>query len=495
MKMVQVDYKGETAAALALWQRIYKVTTFFVGASDDLTFFEYDRAIVSALGEEFKLGELADADNMAKLKKELDKLRSPEILGGFVAALLDTTEETKGWRFMGQRFAPDSYVLGRMVWNHVDPDMASEEYQAIVSSCVKNHDGECGEITIEDSNCICYAGLGVEPDNPYGVCRLMPRGLDVMAVLGSDAAVNVLESDERFCNFSDQLGGLINEFTDYTTEDWTQNAYWAWLHSLKPLLAQKGEGWPVWMTTFAWKLKQLNCAMSSWAQLRHDTILYVKQSYTPAVAGVFEPMQLEFGGYVEPVPYFYHRLAFLSEFTRKGLVELDLLPEKAETAMLSTEKLLADLREISIAELQGMDLSETQKNTIIGIGPHMTHIIEQLASAIVVEQPMDEWCEEEPQYCLAETDLAGDAFKTRLVADVHTDGNTGKVLEVATGKVDWVIVVHRVPAGQLVASIGPVFTYYEFTHPMSDRLTDEAWRSMLNQGEAPARPEWVAELY
>ena len=105
-----------------------------------------------------------------------------------------------------------------------------------------------------------------------------------------------------------------------------------------------------------------------------------------------------------------------------------------------------------------------------------------------------EECETDPEWCMEETELAGDAFKTSLVADVHTDGNTEQVLEVAGGKLDWILVVHKAPGGQLVASIGPIFTYYEFPHPMDNRLTDEEWRTMLDNNP-PSRPEWTGEMY
>ncbi len=48
-----------------------------------------------------------------------------------------------------------------------------------------------------------------------------------------------------------------------------------------------------------------------------------------------------------------------------------------------------------------------------------------------------------------------------------------------------------VPDGRLVVGAGPVLSYYEFKHPMGDRLTDEKWRAMLQSGKAPDRPEWV----
>ncbi len=39
-------------------------------------------------------------------------------------------------------------------------------------------------------------------------------------------------------------------------------------------------------------------------------------------------------------------------------------------------------------------------------------------------------------------------------------------------------------------AVGAANAYYEFTQPVSDRLTDEAWRAMLNDGSAPDRPAW-----
>lgn len=493
LKSVSVEYNGQELAASELWLRIYKVTSFFVGKADDLTFYDYDVAAKTALGDTFELTDLALPAKLASLKEELDKLRSPRILGGFVAALLDETAETKGWRFMGLRFAPDSYVLGQMVWDHVDPDLLSSDFTPAVEACMAAPE-ECVEITPEVSDCICFAGLQLEPGNAYGVCRLLPRGLDVMAAMGSATAGEILAQDARFCGFQEQLTALTEEFSQYQAEDWTQNAYWAWLNALRPLLASHGEGWPVWMQTRAWQLKQLNTSMTSWAQLRHDTILYVKQSYTPAVSGTGMP--LEFGGYVEPVPEFYHRLAFLSRYTRDGLNGFGLLPEGANEAMIASEELLTKLRDISQKELSGTELTSEDQDVILHISDTLTGIITQLAGSVTVQEtsPDCEGEQAEEYYCITETNIQGDAFKTTLVADVHTDGNTRQVLEVASGKLDWIIVIHKTLSGQLVASIGPIFTYYEFPHPMNDRLTDEAWRSMLDSGSVE-RPEWISEIY
>ena len=85
-------------------------------------------------------------------------------------------------------------------------------------------------------------------------------------------------------------------------------------------------------------------------------------------------------------------------------------------------------------------------------------------------------------------------MRTTLVADVHTDTNTGQVLEEAVGYVNFIIVAFKTPDGSLRAGAGPVFSYYEFKQPMSDRLTDEAWRELLASGHAPARPLWTESI-
>jgi hypothetical protein len=75
-----------------------------------------------------------------------------------------------------------------------------------------------------------------------------------------------------------------------------------------------------------------------------------------------------------------------------------------------------------------------------------------------------------------------------MIADVHTDVNTQKALEVGTGYIDWIIVAHKSKDGTIGLAVGPIFSYYEFPQPMSDRLTDEKWRALLPNN--PARPDW-----
>ena len=77
-----------------------------------------------------------------------------------------------------------------------------------------------------------------------------------------------------------------------------------------------------------------------------------------------------------------------------------------------------------------------------------------------------------------------------IVADVHTDVNTGSVLEEGIGEAMLLYAVAPVD-GKPIVCHGVVYSQYEFKQPMSNRLTDEAWREMVRKRKTPAMPSWV----
>ncbi|WP_269852210.1 DUF3160 domain-containing protein, partial [Methanosarcina horonobensis] len=106
---------------LQKWDRIYVITAFYVGVSDDIGPYEYMEAMESVFGNESRN---FNATTMEELKIELAGYKSPEIYGGtgsgthepvIIAEQADELlEDTKGFRFMGQRFIPDSYIFFRL---------------------------------------------------------------------------------------------------------------------------------------------------------------------------------------------------------------------------------------------------------------------------------------------------------------------------------------------------------------------------------------------
>jgi len=425
----------------AIWNRIYQVTAFYVGLADDLTPYEYAKAIKKVYGTAFAWKELAQPSKLRELKGHLASLHSPQIYGGTGDIVItppfsdedlaENLDKTKGLRLMGQRFIPDSYMFQQLVFP------STGLYTGRITGQMP--------FTLAQS-----AG---------GPIRGFPRGLDVMSVMGSQRAGDILEeaSDTQYERYDEKLAELKEMFDAFTPAEWNRNLYWSWLYALQALIQEREEGYPSFMRTEAWQDRQLNAALASWAELRHDTILYAKQSYTMGLTAMPPPRQEPPPGYVEPVP----------EFSAHGLGEMEVLDETATLRLQALASVLRQLRDIAVKELSNQPLTDEEYNFIRHFGSSLDRLTagtEQVAS------------------------------KTSLIADVHTDSNTRQVLEEAVGYVDRITVAYQLPDGRIAAGQGPVFSYYEFKQPMADRLTDEAWREMLQQRQAPAPPEWTASF-
>src|SRR3954453_23172825 len=70
------------------------------------------------------------------------------------------------------------------------------------------------------------------------------------------------------------------------------------------------------MRSQAWALKANVTQLASWTQLRHDTILYAKPSYTSGESCEYP------AGFVEPVPHFWKRYEAMIQRTKAGLEKL-----------------------------------------------------------------------------------------------------------------------------------------------------------------------------
>jgi len=436
--MFRLKDEGETLQAILisaileknelmnLWDRIYQPTVFFVGKADDLTARQYMEIARQVYGEDYELlsaDELADSAKLADFIEAAKSLPSPLINSSIVYETEDFSSTTKGLRFMGQRFIPDSYILFQLSHKRVNG-------------------------------------------------RFLPKGLDVFAVLGSERAYQILMSlyreGDNYPDYKEQLEKIKAEFAQMGESDWVQNLYWNWLYSLLPLLTQKGEGYPLFMQGDAWQDKELMTALGSWTELRHDTILYAKQSYSEVTSIPPTPEFLK--GYVEPNPELYARLASLARMMYDGLEERGLLVPEFAFKLKELESLLISLKEISEAELTNQPRTEEQYRLILNIGDkleYLTTFSSQMSGKIENEEDK----------------------KMAIVADVHTDPNSGRVLEEGVGRPMELYVVVPGDDGMLKICSGAMFSYYEFPHPMADRLTDGKWQEMIDENP-PNLPIW-----
>jgi len=438
-----------------LWDELYAITAFFVGTADDLTPQEYLEVTTDVFGSTFAPSDLADQSLLTQLKGRLSMLRQPKIYGGTgkvaiekppgvpftLEDLNETLEKTQGMRLMGQRFVPDSYMFQQLIFPAVDPYTGS---------------GDPQPFTMEYT----YGGPA----------RVFPRGLDVMNVLGSGQAAAILQEagDTAYERYDTQIGKLQDNFSSFNVTEWHRNLYFSWLYSLLPLLESYGDEYPYYMQTDAWEQKSLHTALASWTELRHDTILYAKQSYAPIKLTAVGPIDSESAGFVEPSVGLYQRLQALTNMTLNGLESFGVLNSTEKYRLQNLVTVLDRMIDLSIKELEGTSFTEEDNQFIAGIGETLEEIV---------------------------VGVKAKGKETTLVADVHTDTNTDQVLEEGLGYVDMIIVAVPDATGNLVCSMGPTLSYYEFKQPMDDRLTNEVWKSMLEDDDIPDRPSWISSFF
>lgn len=414
------------------WDKIYQPTNFFVGKADDLSFFEYHEALVKIYGKEIELEKLvSDLNKWESCLKEINKLEGPNInsIPIFDEGIQENREkEIKGFRFMGQRYTLDADVFQKLIYREVK----------------------------EDSK---------------GKRRMLPKALDIPAAFGSKEAYSILEyqGDMEYANYSENMNKMQKHIENLDEKLWAQNLYWSWLHTLRALLPERSEGYPTFMQNEAWRKKDLTSFISSWTELKHDTILYAKQIYAEMGGGMDE---IDDRGYVEPNPELYGRLASLIAMTRDGLSSRDLLNERDKESLSRLEKLALMLKIISEKELADENLTEEEYDLIRSYGGQLEHFWLEALADTGVEHPS-----------------ATDSNPAALVADVATDPN-GTVLQEATGHIFEIYAVVPV-AGSLRIAKGGVYSHYEFQWPILDRLTDEKWRAMLDSEEVPAIADWA----
>ncbi|MGI6453202.1 MAG: DUF3160 domain-containing protein [Syntrophomonadaceae bacterium] len=417
------------------WEKIYLTTDFFVGQSDDLGCLEYSQLINQVYGDEVNLPELAtDNSQWQSFLQKASELKGPQInsIPIFDPSIQpDREQEIKGFRFMGQRYTVDADIFQRLVYREVGPNQQND-------------------------------------------LRTLPKGLDIPAALGSQQASRILEemSEFDYTNYPENMNRLQEYLADLRPAAWHQNLYWTWMHTLKSLIGETPSGYPSFMLNQAWEDKELNTFLASWTELKHDTILYAKQVYAEMGGGIDE--EIDDRGYVEPNPHLYARLAALSAMTREGLKTLGLLNERDAESLEKMEVLALNLKTISEKELKGESLTDEEYELIRSFGGQLEHFW--------LEALRDQEAPGGRSQLLADN-------PAMIVADVAT-APPDLVLEEGTGYIQSIYAV--VPLdGKLRIAKGAVYSYYEFPWPASDRLTDNKWREMLDNNQAPPAPEWT----
>jgi hypothetical protein len=207
-------------------------------------------------------------------------------------------------------------------------------------------------------------------------------------------------------------------------------------------------------------------SMMVYAELKHDTLLYTKQAAGEGGGPMptYSPRH-----WVEPDPAAFERLAGAVTLLHDGLDRRGLLTE-------ATAKLLSDLVElesffarVATEELAGDPISKADNQRLGRISGELEGMWWRTSDG------------GGPYGGTLDDDSA-------IVADIARADQ--QVVEVGTGRIEPILVIVSDDHGGFQVAVGGVYSYYEFLQPLANRLADETWRQMLDQGDAPDRPAW-----
>lgn len=415
---------------LKTWEDLVEPIDFLVESADDLSIREYARTLYGIYGKDFDINKLDDEKNLSSAYKVLNEYPDPQV-AGFMG---------KSFRFMPQRAVMDSVLMQNVV------DIARD-------------------------------------DKPSD--RPIYSGLDLMTAFGNEKAWEIQKEDpynshwDKYEEKTDENISTVKKMKDL---DWQKNMYRGWLWMLKSYDQKFGEGYPMFMRNDAWERKDLVSALGSFAELKHDTVLYGKA------------VMAEMGGggdieipksYVEPNVELYEKLNWLLEFTKVNLKNRQMLSEKYEEKINKFQAMVVKFRDFSIKELQNEPLTGEEISYLLYIGGEMESLMVDFVESSD-ENQISNWYEIENA-----TDR-----RMPVVVDLMrvVENSVGlpkdEIFSIGTGKPMEIFVIYP-HEGKLYMGRGATFSYYEFLN--KERLTDEDWQKMVYDN-ATDFPTWYKDL-
>jgi hypothetical protein len=429
---------------LERWRRIDDAIRTFVGESDSMVVPQVARLVADLGGPE------------AAQRASDDAVVKAIVAGGYgeqqIASHLmvnDGTVETlplnRSFLLFGQRYIPDSHVFSEAVYDRVGS-------------------------------------------------RMMPNPLDAaFAALGNNQALALEQSElDQHADLPGALARMRVLIDAHGADFWQANFYNLWLKALRALSpaaaadAAGTAGLPEVAQTEAWGRRILNTQLGSWSELRHDTLLYAKQSYTGIPGCEFPDV------YVDPYPELYDAIVKYAEQGGR-IVEITAAAsagglDQSIAAYFDTLRNAASrLAEMARAQRIGQPFTAEQLAFI----NDAVRIDREPAGCVTIDVPNGWYAD-----LFYERDKSLEFDPT--IADVHTQpadeaGNpVGKVLHVGTGYPRYMVTTIDTCNGPR-AYAGVVYAYHEHVTENFERLTDQQWAQRFAQGaERPGEVPWLA---
>lgn len=445
----------ENESNLKNYNDIKNTIYYFAGVSDDVGYDEYIKCIEETFGtknvEEIikKEDKLADFQNAVKKLKTSKINSSPEVyeLNG------NELEHSVSFRFIGQTYTYDEEIYKNLIFDYVQKTYGEKK-------------------------------------------RYLPDFLDIPASFYSETAINILKEngDFEYPNYKEQLKKMQSIKPTELNNDTSDVLYVKWLKCLLCLIDTENNSskFPSYMQNTEHKKKSLETFAGSYAELKHDTILYTKQTYGVAECG--EGGEPEFydeeddvvdnKGYVEPQKELYLNLCDMADSMDRVFSSYGMLKDTDSQFLNNFSSLAKKLAIISEKELNGEKLTVEEYELIEGYGATIEHLILDSGA-------YDQYDDGNPQK------------STAIVADIATGelGGNYYAREIATGNPIRIYVLVEVDGVYKVCQ-GAAYDFYQFEVKAEDRMTDIEWRTkmkfdggMFDAGYEGPTSAWDTEFY
>lgn len=435
-----------TAQSLGDWKRVDDTIGAFVGEHDSMVVPELDSLLADlGLGSANELAKASDATIAQAVVAGgygTQRISSHIMINGLGSGTLPLSSS---FLLFGQRYVLDSHVFSNVVYDRVQH---GTEY------------------------------------------RMLPNPLDAaFAAFGNDQAGLLLAPELAQWEYAPDLASMRVLADAHPAEYWQGNLYNLWLGMLRTLApspavqSPKAVGLPAVTGTEAWGRRLLSTELASWSELRHDTILYAKQSYTGGASCEYPD------AYVEPYPEFFTKLGAFASHGATLVAGLDF----GQQSWLSTQ-VQAYFENLSFVAATLGKMAENQRSG----APHSAEQMAFINDAVVVSEGCGDPSLASGWYKKLFFDASQGITLDPIVADVHTQPTdeggamVGKVLHVGTGMPRLMVVTVDTCTGPR-AYAGLVSSYFEHVTSDFQRLNDEDW-SALVQAQTPPDVAWMKDI-
>jgi hypothetical protein len=431
---------------LSSWQRIMGVTTFYAGESDDLTYNEWNDLMQKTIGNTSD-EMLSNAQTISKEVAGLPDVRLPRILSDIIVdpnvpnqTKADLLRNSLSFRLFGQRFTYDAWILNDLTGGQ-----------------------EAKETKLPS----------------------MPSAVFIPAAMGSQRATEFVRqflfNDSKFS--PSEVDSFVQkalvkkqqQIQAVKNTEWFSSLSSAWVFVLGSLTKTFGAGYPAYMQSSAFVDKELQTFLGSYTELKHDTVLYAKQSYAEMGAGGGEdkPMPPIVKGFVEPNLAFWNKLSALVTYNQQLFSYYDVFKDHPAREVLREFGEDVDFyKNLAHKELNSQQLSDDEYEKL------------RTKTLSYVAQPFSGGDQADP-----------DAWQTALVTDIHTDGLSNSILYEGTLRpLVMLALIGNENSPRL--TVGISFNHVEYTAPIGPRATDEEWRAKVygNQKGLPPKNFWYQTL-